>query len=239
MRILLHVLFWIFSSFLIVFFIGKKGSLSFTLAFTGFLLPVVITISYLFNYWLFPQYLFKKQLFKFVLYGLLVVVLSVYLETLIVLWALVNLGNYSFNNMTPASHNIEQLAVALFFVVFLSNLIYLVRRWSVKEKDSETLIQFRSNRETVQLSEKAIDYIESLGDYVKIHSEAKVFTSREKISKLENRLPSNFIRVHRSYLINTSKIESFNNTKIEIQGNKIPISRKYKPEVLEKLKIIK
>lgn len=233
-------MFWIFSGLLIAFLIGKKESIYFTLAFTSLLLPVSIGVSYLFNYWLFPKYLFQKQLFKFISYGLFVVVVSIYLESLIVLWALINLGGYSFNNMPPTSYNIEQLAIALFFVVFLSNLIYLIRRWSRKEEniDSKILIQFRVNRKIIQLSEKKINYIESLGDYVKINCIEKTFITKEKISKLEKRLPSIFIRAHRSYIVNTSMVESFNKAKIGIQGTDIPISRKYKVEVLKRLKMI-
>ncbi|NMH87058.1 LytR/AlgR family response regulator transcription factor [Flavivirga algicola] len=234
-RILLHFLFWIANSVLIALLIGVKQNMYFAIVFTSLLTPIIIATSYLINYWLFPKYLFKKQFLKFISFGLFITIISIYLETLIILCLLICLGNYSFKNMPAYSYNIEQLAIVLFFIVFLSNLIYLIRRWSVKEENLEPLIQFKSNRKTVQLLESKINYIESQGDYVKIYSEEKIFTTREKISKLEDRLSSSFIRVHRSYLINITKIESFNNTKIVIFGNEIPISRKYKPNVLEKL----
>ncbi len=236
MRILLHVLFWLVNSFLIILFVGGKDAIYFSVVFTSFLLPVVVAVTYTFNYWLFPKYLFKNHLYKFILFGLFVVVLLIYLETLIVFWALIYLGNYSFLNMTAVSYNIEQLAVILFFIVFLGNLIYLIRRWSSKDTVVGTLIQFRVNRKVIQLCDSKINYFESLGDYVKIYAEDKMFTTREKISKLEDRLPDTFIRVHRSYIINTLKIESFNTTKIQIQGCDIPISRKYKTEVLKKIR---
>jgi DNA-binding LytR/AlgR family response regulator len=130
------------------------------------------------------------------------------------------------------------LAVVLFFVVFLSNLAYLIRRWSNKEEEtnSEILIQFRVNREIIQLTGMEINYFESLGDYVKIYSSESTFITKEKISKLEQRLPSLFIRIHRSSIINILKIESFNMKRMMILGREIPISRKYKDEVSEKLK---
>ncbi len=234
MRIVLHVLFWVVSGVLMVLFLGKTEGNYFSIVFTSLLLPIALIVAYIFNYWLFPKYLFQKQFYKFILFGLFVVVLALYLETLVVLWALIYLGSYSFNTMTPASYNIEQLAVILFFVVFLANLIYLIRRWTIKEKDNEAPIKFRVNRELILLSKDEILHIESLSDYVRIYTEKEVLTTREKISALEKRLPKTFIRVHRSFIVNTSKVQSITKTKVCIADKEIPVSRTYKDEVISK-----
>ncbi len=94
----------------------------------------------------------------------------------------------------------------------------------------------RSDRKMVKINFSEINYIESLSDYIKIYLDNKTVVTRETISNIETKLPQNdFIRVHRSFIIAISKIESFTNEFIEINKKAIPISRSYKPAVLNKL----
>ena len=235
MRIVRHVIFWLVAGLFIVLFIGSGDSKT-VLLYVGLLLPVAITISYLFNYWLFPQYLFTKQYFQLTLYGVFLFVVSIFLQMLIVLTALVLLGNYTFNNMKPITYNIGQLAVGVYFVVFLSNLIYLIRRWtSLEETKKEEPIHFKVDRKSLRLLPSEIQFVESMGDYVKIHDQKEAHVTKEKISSLEGRLPPQFLRTHRSFIVNEDKIKTYSRESLMINTQKIPISRKYKKEVLQRL----
>ena len=94
----------------------------------------------------------------------------------------------------------------------------------------------RSERKMVKINFDDILYVESLSDYIKIHTKDTVLVTRETISNLEMKLPSQqFLRIHRSYIINLSKTDSYTNEFIEIDKNAIPISRTYKENVLKKL----
>ena len=54
----------------------------------------------------------------------------------------------------------------------------------------------------IKINFSELDYIESLADYVKIHSNDKVIITRETISSIEAKLPKkDFLRVHRSYIV--------------------------------------
>jgi two-component system, LytTR family, response regulator len=68
----------------------------------------------------------------------------------------------------------------------------------------------------------------------------KSITSKYKISDIELELnPNNFLRIHRSFIINSSRITAFTNNEIEVNGFEIPIGASYKDNVdlfLEKLK---
>jgi two-component system, LytTR family, response regulator len=86
-----------------------------------------------------------------------------------------------------------------------------------------------------------IVYVESIKDYIKVHkSDGSNLTSKYKIGNLESELPAEcFIRIHRSFIINTSKITAFSNTDIEVSGIELPIGVSHKEEVdlfLEKIK---
>ena len=94
----------------------------------------------------------------------------------------------------------------------------------------------RSDRKMIKINFDEIQYVESLSDYIKIHSVDKTITTRETISNIETKLPAkNFLRIHRSYIVNLKKMNSYTNEFVEIGKNAIPISRTYKENVLKKL----
>jgi len=102
--------------------------------------------------------------------------------------------------------------------------------------EKSDFIFVRSDRKMVKINFKEISYIESLSDYIKIHLKDKTVTTRETISNIETKLPpEQFLRVHRSYIIAISKINSFTNEFVEIDEKAIPISRSYKAGVLNTL----
>jgi two-component system, LytTR family, response regulator len=76
---------------------------------------------------------------------------------------------------------------------------------------------------------KDIMYIEGLKDYVKFHLPDKKITTLQRMKNLEELLsPDYFIRVHNSYIVSISWIESIQRDKIQIKGNVIPISDSYR-----------
>lgn len=90
----------------------------------------------------------------------------------------------------------------------------------------------KSDKKMIKINLKDIIYIESLKDYVIIHLPDKRLVTKQKISFLEQKLmENNFLRIHRSYLISTNKIEAFTPSHIEINGQELPIGRSYKSEV--------
>ena len=78
-------------------------------------------------------------------------------------------------------------------------------------------------------------YIESLKDYIKIHlTNQSAIVAKYKLGEMEQELASqHFLRVHRSYIINTDKITAFTVHDIEVEGQEIPIGASFKEEVTE------
>jgi len=100
-------------------------------------------------------------------------------------------------------------------------------------------IFIRSDRKMVKLNFDTILYVESLSDYVKIFTSQSMFITRETITNIESKLPQeSFLRIHRSYLVAISKIDSYTKEYIEINNKTLPISRSYKTIVLNKLENI-
>ncbi len=94
----------------------------------------------------------------------------------------------------------------------------------------------RSERKMVKINYSDIQFIESLSDYLKIHTQSKTIVSRETISNIVSKLPTkSFIRVHRSFIVSINQITSYTTEYVEVNKKAIPISRSYKSSFLQKM----
>jgi DNA-binding LytR/AlgR family response regulator len=174
-------------------------------------------------------------------------VVSVYLEMLTMVLAFIYLANYKYEQMNPFTSDVFGLTLTLYFIVLIRAVIYLVKQAYDKQNAISTMelkqrnlekgnLLVRSDRKTVKILYDDIMYIESLGDYVKIFSSSRQTTiTREKISILYKRLPTSFLRIHRSFIVNTDKVLSYSKETLNVDSHELPISRTFKVGVMEKL----
>ena len=103
--------------------------------------------------------------------------------------------------------------------------------------DQEAFLYIKADRKTVKLNINSILWIESIRDYVKVVTKEQVYMSKQKISFLEEMLPErHFARIHRSFIVSLSKIDSYYAYSLHINGHELPIGRNYKQDVQKKLK---
>ncbi len=105
----------------------------------------------------------------------------------------------------------------------------------VVEVPDDDFLYVNANKKRIKVSFKDVEYIESLKDYIRIHQANGSITTKEKISEFELKLPAYFLRIHRSFIVNTQKITAYTAHDVEIQEKEIPIGGSYKKEVFEKL----
>ena len=96
------------------------------------------------------------------------------------------------------------------------------------ELENDSFIYVKSEKKNVRILLKDILFIESVKDYIKIHMTDKVIITQLSISVIEQRLPDNFLRVHRSFIIAKNKITAYTQHDLEIGKHQIPIGRNYK-----------
>lgn len=102
---------------------------------------------------------------------------------------------------------------------------------SKQHKDSEEYIIVKSEYKLIQIAVSNILYIEGLKDYVKIYLEDSnsSIMSLMSLKTLEASLPQDrFMRVHRSFIVQTSKIKVIERNRIVFGKQYIPISDTYK-----------
>ena len=79
-------------------------------------------------------------------------------------------------------------------------------------------------------------FVEAMQNYVTIYTTKGKYITLLYMKNVEQNLDKNlFIRVHKSYIVSIAKIESIENNEMIIQSHRIPISRNYREQVIEKV----
>ncbi|MFM9944755.1 MAG: LytR/AlgR family response regulator transcription factor [Bacteroidia bacterium] len=109
---------------------------------------------------------------------------------------------------------------------------------SVEAPDLENdYIFIKSNQKQIKLSYDHILYVEAFADYVKLFTTEKRYITLQTMKNMEIKLPKEkFIRVHRSFIVGTKYITSFNSGELEIGAVKIPVGKNYKDEFLVRMR---
>ena len=102
--------------------------------------------------------------------------------------------------------------------------------------EDENFIFVKSNLKNRKVFLNKLKYIEALGDYVKFVTEKDTFVVLSTMKSFEKQLPNDkFLRIHKSYIVNLEKVERYNSKNIEIDKQKLPLSRHKKSNLIEAL----
>ena len=94
----------------------------------------------------------------------------------------------------------------------------------------------KSEYENLKVDLNTIRYVEGLKDYIKIYTtNPKPILTLTSLKAFEERLPDNFIRVHRSYIVSLNHINSVQRNRIVIDKMYIPIGQNYKEAFTKKI----
>jgi DNA-binding LytR/AlgR family response regulator len=103
-----------------------------------------------------------------------------------------------------------------------------------QEVISDNYVYFKVDKKMIKTKMADVLYIESIKDYVKVITSGKEIVTQQKISYLEESLPrAQFLRIHRSFIVNLEKIDAYSATDVEIGKHNIPIGRNYKNDVMK------
>jgi DNA-binding LytR/AlgR family response regulator len=102
----------------------------------------------------------------------------------------------------------------------------------------DAFLYFRVDRKMVKVMLRDVLFVEGLKDYVKIHSvTGPPLVVKQTINGMEEKLTaSNFLRVHRSYIVALDKVRTYDLRHLEVAQHEVPIGRLYRQQVSEALK---
>jgi len=107
----------------------------------------------------------------------------------------------------------------------------------------DTYFYVKSDHRLVKVELSKLLYVECIKDYLKLHIQnQRPIMTLMTMKMIEERLPQpQFMRIHRTYIIQTSKIDYVNKGSVSIAGNNLPISAGYRNDFfsfIEKYTII-
>jgi DNA-binding LytR/AlgR family response regulator len=97
--------------------------------------------------------------------------------------------------------------------------------------ETDDTLFLKTDYRIVKVSIPNIRYVEAMSEYLKvwIEGEAKPIITLLSMKKMEERLPENFMRIHRSYIINLNKIQEVNKNRVIMDADTyLPIGDLYK-----------
>jgi DNA-binding LytR/AlgR family response regulator len=109
----------------------------------------------------------------------------------------------------------------------------------LKTSDKDSYLYVNVERRLVKIDIPEIYLIEAKGDYIKIKTETENYIIHSTLKKIEDKLPSSlFLKVHRSYIINTSEIIDIQDNSVLIKKDVVPVSRANKSELMKRLNLL-
>ena len=105
--------------------------------------------------------------------------------------------------------------------------------------NEEEFIFFRDSNIIRRLKLDDILFAEAMGDYVKLYTSQKFFAIHTTLKAVEERLPaSQFVRVHRSYIVALGKIDTIQDGALVIAGKSVPVADTYRAALTKRMNIL-
>jgi DNA-binding LytR/AlgR family response regulator len=95
------------------------------------------------------------------------------------------------------------------------------------------------DRRLIKIEFDLVTIVEAKGDYIHIKTQGKNYIVHSTLKKIEDKLPKDlFLKVHRSFIINTKKIIDIEDSSVLIDKDVIPVSRANRPELMKRLNLL-
>lgn len=95
------------------------------------------------------------------------------------------------------------------------------------------------DRRLIKIEFNSLTIVEAKGDYIHIITENKNYIVHSSLKKIEEKLPKHsFLKVHRSFIINITKIIDIEDNSVLINKQLVPVSRSNRPELMKRLNLL-
>ncbi|MGL5112131.1 MAG: LytR/AlgR family response regulator transcription factor [Flavobacterium sp.] len=137
----------------------------------------------------------------------------------------------------PISSERFQKAVQKVLVSQNSNQIEYENKSSSVDDSRQFYINI--DRRLIKIDFNSLTIVEAKGDYIHIITEDKKYIVHSTLKKIEDKLPKHiFLKVHRSFIINITKIIDIEDNSVLITKQLIPVSRSNRPELMKRLNLL-
>ena len=117
------------------------------------------------------------------------------------------------------------------------NRAYTKQNNLTSKKEEEGFVHITVNFQKKKVYLSSIKWIQAFGDYIKLVTNEDNFLVLSTMKAFLNKMPDKqFVRIHKSFIVNVTKVDNWSTNKVEVDGTKLPMSRSRKDE-LEKILI--
>ena len=117
----------------------------------------------------------------------------------------------------------------------------MLKKQHVETETAEDVF-FKTDKGLIRLESDDVFYIEALENYIKVFTENKIYVVHHTLKSIIEKLPQQYIRIHRSYIINVNRIHQIQNNIVVVVINNdrkvIPVGKAYQKEFFDKLNIL-
>ena len=248
MKVRYHIIAW---AGLALLFFGtlawQSGQYAAAFFFTCMLTPVMVGTVYFYNRLLIPRYLVPGKYGTFALYTVYCGVVSLWLQMWVMVGSFALLSQYRYEAPMPQASDLLGLLAGMYVLVFALAFLEFFLQYKKQQQELASLreqlaqqatpvLEFRVDRKLRRIAPDELRYLESMADYVRLHlTTGETVVTKEKIGALETRLPKDFVRIHRSYIIHLAQVRAYTREGVTVGDYTLPISRTYKSQALAAL----
>ncbi len=111
--------------------------------------------------------------------------------------------------------------------------------FGTEENSGEDNLYINIDRRLIKLHLGEILIVEAKGDYIEIKTMTDTYRVHATLKKIKEKLPdSRFMQIHRSYIINFTRIIDIQDNSVLIERSVIPISRSHRPNLMQRLNLL-
>jgi DNA-binding LytR/AlgR family response regulator len=108
----------------------------------------------------------------------------------------------------------------------------------IAEKETTKTVNFifvKSDKKLIKLFLNEINHIEAYGNYLKIYTDKMILIS-QTLTEFLTKLPQNFIRIHKSHIINFDKLKHIDGNQIVLLNDiKLTVGKSFRKSILKKI----
>jgi len=194
--------------------------------------------------WLFPHFFASK---KYVIFGILCTVLVYLIFT--VSFSLIGLaflleGSLKDISIFPIEFSTDFWTIvsgsSLYWLSLLFSTLFLVLTHPLESKlvsefeynEADAIIVLKEGHIIHRVPVKDIVFVKGLGEYVVWHTVDRKIVTLQTLHGIESQWSkAGFIRVHRSFIVNTLHVRSLTSNVVKVQEETVPVGRKYRKDV--------
>ncbi len=228
-RILTHVVFWVLYYICFSLLWANDGNYHRSFGLELVLMPLRMGASYLTIYLLMPRFLLRDQILRFIGSYLVVMIVGGILQRALTFFfydLFFSPGSIDLWDFRQVIRSMVLINSTVLFLSAVKMYDYWRKEYLRNQANEEKMMIVRSEKRNYRVKPSEILYIEGLGNYVTIYlHDRKPMISYITLKELEQTLPNQFVRIHKSFIINKNCIDSYTNENVEIGNRLIPVGK--------------